>query len=397
MEKGDDAYKILGIDRSASDEQIKNAFRKLALKHHPDRHKDKDAKINEDIFKKINDAYNILNDPEKKRVYDQFGLEGLQGGPRMQDMGEMGDIFNMFGGMNMGGRTSATERPLEINHMISLEDIFTKSETQLKYGRHVKCTTCAGTGNKEKKKTVCVTCKGHGVTMTQTQMGHQIFMQQTVCPSCRGSKKAPVKKENICNNCDDGKIMEEHVFKFKIPSNIHRTSKVQFDGKGNYNPVTDKYASLIIKCGIILPKGYGIDQASGKLCYMMSISLAESIYGFRRVLDHPSGKKILIQSEKGHVVNSNMIYFLEAEGMYSDILILEFTIDYPDYLSNIDNDDMTILERLGNTNTKLTDAQCNVATVRYTLHKLDKTLSHHRQGNQEEEFEEQSGPQCTQQ
>lgn len=372
-------YDLLGVNRDASDNDIKKAYRNMALKYHPDRNLDNKEKAEEE-FKKIREAYDILGDPEKRQIYDKHGMDGFKNNG-MPDMGDVQDIFNrMFGGMS---QSQQSEAPLVLQHPVSLQDIFMKRKTKLSYERKNKCTNCEGTGHREKKKTVCSTCSGKGVIFNDIRHGNQIFRQQITCNVCKGNKIIVPKKEDKCQKCDRGIVTEKCELEMNIPENIHTIGKAQINNKGNYNPITDRYGALVINFGITLPKGYEINRVTEKLHFVYTISLADSICGFKRVMNHPSGKKILIQSEKGHVVNPGTGYILEGQGFNNDILIVEFDIENPDHINTLDDDKLSIIDRLGGRyEDEPIEELCNTATVVYTLHKLDVYSPEQRQQGQ---------------
>ncbi|MEX2387093.1 MAG: DnaJ domain-containing protein, partial [Phycisphaeraceae bacterium] len=186
-----DYYEILGIERSASAEQIKRAYRKLAMKYHPDRNPDNTEA--ETRFKEAAEAYEVLADAEKRQRYDRFGHAGLRG-TSAHDFSHMdvGDIFSMFedifgaGGATGGGRRRSRSRrgyDLETQVEISLEDVFAGVEREIEFTRQDTCATCDGTGAKPGSKPVaCVTCGGSG-QVAQSGFGG-MFRMVTTCPAC---------------------------------------------------------------------------------------------------------------------------------------------------------------------------------------------------------------------
>ncbi len=240
-----DYYEILSVEKTADGEEIKRAYRRLAMKYHPDRNPgDKEA---ETKFKECAEAYEALGDPERRKVYDQFGHEGLRGrgGPAAHDFSRMNaeDIFSMFNdifGGGMGAR--ATGRgprgvprgfDLETEVVLDLEDVLKGAERDVEFTRMDVCDTCGGSGAKPGSKPVtCETCAGRGQVI-QTGLGG-MFRMQTTCPACRG--RGSVVKDP-CEPCKGrGRTGARRKLKVKIPAGIHDQQAVRIPGEGEPPP-----------------------------------------------------------------------------------------------------------------------------------------------------------------
>lgn len=233
-----DYYEILNVEKSATIDDIKRAYRKLAMKFHPDRNPG-DANA-ETRFKECAEAYEVLSDPEKRSRYDRFGHEGLRGtsGHDFRHM-DPGDIFSMFedifgdmmGGQRQGGRGSQGQRgyDLETQVVISLEDVFKGAERQVEFTRQDLCPTCEGTGAKPGSKPVtCVTCAGQG-KVAQSGFGG-MFRMVTTCPACGGAGKIYKDK---CPDCHGGgRKPKKRVLNVKIPAGIHEGQAIRIPGEG---------------------------------------------------------------------------------------------------------------------------------------------------------------------
>lgn len=230
-----DYYEILEIQKSANGEEIKKAYRKMALKYHPDRNPDnKDA---EEMFKKVNEAYQVLSDNEKRQVYDKYGKKGLESSGFGFDMG--GDIFDMFNSMfgggggfgGFGGRSAKRgdkyPRDLAMALHLSFEEaIFgCKKEIEIKYKK--ACKKCEGTGAKDGKLTTCQTCQGSG--RETFSKGFMTFAQ--TCSACHGSGESVSEK---CDSCK-GKGYEEATEKFEvnIPEGVDDGNQIRVARRGN--------------------------------------------------------------------------------------------------------------------------------------------------------------------
>jgi len=233
-----DYYEILKVDRDADLDEIKRAYRKMAMKYHPDRNPgDQEAERN---FKECAEAYEVLTDAQKRRLYDQYGHAGLRGtsGHDFSSMG-VGDIFSMFeeifgavgGGPRRGRSGSRAQRgyDLETQVQISLEDVAAGVEREVEFTRQDLCETCNGNGAKPGTEPVaCVTCGGQG-QVAQSGLGG-MFRMVTTCPACNGVGR--VYKEK-CPDCrGSGRQPKRRVLTVKIPPGIHHGQAVRVGGEG---------------------------------------------------------------------------------------------------------------------------------------------------------------------
>ncbi len=260
-----DFYDILGVTKSASAEEIKKAYRKLAIKYHPDKNPgDKSA---EDKFKEAAEAYEILSNPEKKQRYDQFGHAGMGaggggghyggGGMNMEDIfSQFGDIFgggggspfdSFFGGGQRGGggRRVAKGSNLRIKVKLTLEEIANGTEKKIKVNKQIPCKTCDGSGAKDRSSVnTCGTCGGSGAVrkVTNTILGQ---MQTTAtCPTCNGSGQQITAKCNACHG--DGVVRGEETITINIPAGVSDGMQLSMSGKGNAAPNGGIPGDLII-------------------------------------------------------------------------------------------------------------------------------------------------------
>ena len=246
MEKRD-YYEVLGVSKSADATEIKKAYRKLALKYHPDKNPgDKEA---EEKFKEAAEAYDVLSNEEKRRRYDQFGHAGVGGagqggfggGMTMDDIfSQFGDIFGSFGGFSgfggFGGGRSARRvnrgTNLRVKVKMNLQEIATGIEKKIKVKKYVACQHCNGTGAKDGKSySTCSTCKGSG-QVTRVQNTILGAMQTTsTCPTCEGEGKIINEKCTFCNG--EGVLMSEEVISINIPAGVGEGMQLSLSGKGN--------------------------------------------------------------------------------------------------------------------------------------------------------------------
>lgn len=257
MSQKRDYYDILGVSRQASPEEIKKAYRKIAIKYHPD--KNPDDKEAEDKFKEAAEAYEVLGNPEKRQRYDRFGHEGIgggggfgQGGMSMDDIfQQFGDMFgggggfgDMFGG---GGRSRRGRRGtnLRVKMKLTLEEIAEGTTKNIKLKRQVACDSCNGTGAKNGTALKsCETCGGSGQIrrVANTMLGQMVTA--STCPSCNGEGKIIAEKCDTCSG--DGVQPKEETVEIKIPAGVEAEMQLAMRGKGNVPPRGGEAGDLII-------------------------------------------------------------------------------------------------------------------------------------------------------
>ena len=238
-----DYYEVLGVGKDASEDEIKKAYRKIAIKYHPDRNPgDKDA---EEKFKEAAEAYDVLHDPQKRQQYDQFGFDGPMGGGfggfggasmNMDDIFSMfGDIFGGHGFSGFGGgarRQQHRGSDLRLKVRLTLEEINQGVTKKFKVRKDVPCQHCHGTGAEDGSgREQCPTCHGSGVITHTTQSIFGMMQTQGVCPTC-GGEGTVIK--NKCHECGgEGIVKGEEVVEIKIPAGVAEGMVVNVPGKGN--------------------------------------------------------------------------------------------------------------------------------------------------------------------
>ncbi len=252
-----DFYEILGVNKSANDDEIKKAYRKLAIKYHPD--KNPDDKGAEDKFKEAAEAYEVLSNGEKRQRYDQFGHAGVGGasqgggggfgGMNMDDIfSQFGDIFGGggFGGSSRGGggRRVARGSNLRIKVKLNLVEIAKGAEKKLKVNKFVGCDTCKGSGSKTGNFDTCRTCNGAGVQTRVQQTFLGAMQTQVTCSSCNGEGKTIKDKCNSCHG--DGIVRGEEVISLNIPAGVAEGMQLSVSGKGNAAPRGGLNGELIV-------------------------------------------------------------------------------------------------------------------------------------------------------
>lgn len=249
-----DYYEVLGVNRDASEEEIKKAFKKLAMKFHPDRNPDNPKA--EESFKEAKEAYEMLSDDQKRAAYDQYGHAGVDpsmggGGFGGFNSGNFSDAFgDIFGDIFGGARSQRSNvyrgADLRYNLEISLEDAAKGTETKIRIPVQTSCETCHGSGARPGTSPVtCTTCNGHG----QVRMQQGFFSVQQTCPKCHGTGKM-VKEP--CPTCHGGgRVKQNKTLNVKIPSGVDEGDRIRLSGEGeagvNGGPTGDLYVVVHLK------------------------------------------------------------------------------------------------------------------------------------------------------
>ena len=308
-----DFYEILGISKSASDAEIKKAYRKKALEFHPDKNPDNPAA--EEQFKLAAEAYEVLSDPQKKAKYDQYGHQafdgaggfgGGHGGMNMDDIfSQFGDIFGGgFGGFGGGGGgpRRAKGSNMRIKVKLTLEEIANGVEKKVKVKRKVQAP---GVSYK-----TCTTCNGQGQVMrvTNTILGR--MQSASTCPSCGGSGQILDKKPN--NADEQGMILEDETVSIKIPAGVVDGMQLKVSGKGNDAPGNSIPGDLIVAIEEL--EHDFLKREGENLHYDLYISFAEAVLGISKDIEAVNGK-VRIKLEEG--IQSGKILRLKGKGIPS--------------------------------------------------------------------------------
>lgn len=228
-----DYYEVLGVPRDAGEEDLKKAFRRLAMKHHPDRCPD-DPRAQEH-FKEAKEAYEVLGDPQRRAQYDRYGhavfehgMGGRNGGGGFGDVGDIfGDIFSdIFGGGSRRARGADLRYVLELD----LEEAVAGLEKKIEIPTLVNCHHCNGSGSADGKTVACATCRGHG----RVRMQNGIFSIQQACPHCGGAGRVI---QNPCKACHgEGRLHDERTLSVRIPAGVDNGDRIRLAGQGEAGP-----------------------------------------------------------------------------------------------------------------------------------------------------------------
>lgn len=323
-----DYYEILGVSKSATQEEIKKAYRKLALKYHPDKG---GTKEDEAKFKEVNEAYENLKDEKKRAAYDKFGHAGpkmggssggfdwsdfAQGGygtggfnVNFEDLGGIGDIFGeMFGG---GTRTRRTQRGADIETQITIDFMEAVSgiDKEIVLDKQNKCDKCKGSGAEPGTKIkTCPTCGGSGQIKKARQTMFGTFAQVATCDECSGSGQIPEKKCSKCSGA--GRIKERKGVKVKIPAGIEDGQTIRLSGKGEAGPIGTLAGDLYLN--IRVRSDHRFEREGSNVKSTSEINFPEAALGTTVSVDTVRGK-VKLKIPAG--TQSGKIFRLSEKGM----------------------------------------------------------------------------------
>ena len=348
-----DYYEVLGLNKDASEAEIKKAYRKLAMKHHPDRNPD--SKDGEEKFKEAKEAYEILTDAEKRRAYDAYGHAGVNpqmgAGPGQEGFGgfaeAFGDIFSdIFGGGQGRGRASVFRgADLRYNLEVSLEQAARGTETKIRIPTMETCETCKGSGAKPgTHPKTCDTCHGGGTV----RLSQGFFSIQQTCPTCHGTGKTVT---NPCATCRGaGRLKKHKTLAVKIPAGVDEGDRIRLSGEGeagvNGGPPGDLYVVMHLKA-------HGVFQRDGDdLHCEMPISFTQAALGGEidiPTLDGSAKIKVPPETQTGQVFRLRGKGIKGVRSSYPGDLLCEVVVETPVRLTERQRE---LLRELEDINTK---------------------------------------------
>ncbi|KAJ8484324.1 hypothetical protein OPV22_016809 [Ensete ventricosum] len=331
-------YEVLGVPKSASQNDLKKAYRKAAIKNHPDKGGDPEK------FKELAHAYDVLSDPEKREIYDKYGEDALKEGMGGGGGHDPFDIFSsFFGGSPFGGGSSRGRRQRrgeDVIHplKVSLEDLYNGTSKKLSLSRNVICQKCKGKGSKSGASTKCLGCQGSGMKVTIRQFGPGMIQQmQHPCNECKGTGET-INEKDRCPQCKGEKVAQEKkVLEVVVEKGMQNGQKITFPGEADEAPDTVTGDIVFILQQKDHPK---FKRKGDDIFYEHSLSLTEALCGFQFVLTHLDNRQLLIKSNPGEVVKPDQFKAINDEGMpmyqrpfMRGKLYIHFTVDFPDSLT----------------------------------------------------------------
>jgi molecular chaperone DnaJ len=356
MSEKRDYYEVLGVSKNATKEELKKAYRKIALKYHPDKNPgDTEA---ENKFKEAAEAYEVLHDDDKRRRYDQFGHAGLSGsyggggfGMDIEDIfSHFGDIFGGFGGF--GGFGSSGRRSRRVNKgsnlrvkvKLTLEEIANGVEKKIKVNKYVPCKACDGTGAaRGSSMDTCQTCRGSGqvTRVSNTFLGQ--MQTTTTCPSCGGEGRVI---KNKCNNCyGEGIVKDDEIIKLTIPAGVGEGMQLSVSGKGNAARRGGINGDLILLIHEV--EHPNLVRNGNDLLYNLFISIPDAILGKPVEIPTLDGKvKVRIEpgTQPGKVLRLRNKGLPDVNGYGRGDLLVNVNVWIP---QNVDKEEKKTIEKLG--------------------------------------------------
>lgn len=315
----DKLYDVLGVSRSASDDELRKQYRKLAKEYHPDKNPEAG-----DRFKEISYAYEILSDPKKRSIYDNYGLKGIQEGTHdgfgleehLFGGGLHGGYMPFFGFMPFGGRhPMRTKKGEDTIHplKVTLEDLYNGKTAKLQLSKSVICSGCKGKGSKSGHVDQCHTCRGSGFKMNYRQFGLGWSQQtQSRCPDCQGNGEY-IKQKDRCTMCSGKKVCNESkIIDVFVDKGIKENHKIYFRGESDQMPDVEPGDVIIV----IQQAPHNFFHRSGDNLHInLTITLTEALCGFSKVIKHLDDRDLVIVHPPGNVIKPGDEKKIESEGM----------------------------------------------------------------------------------
>ncbi|MQL80263.1 hypothetical protein Taro_012700 [Colocasia esculenta] len=401
-------YEILGVSKDANPDELKKAYKKAAFKYHPDKGG------NPEKFKEVSQAYEVLNDPEKREIYDKYGEDALKegmGGPSHNPF----DIFeSFFGGGAFGGDSSRGRRQKQGDDVVhslkvSLEDLYNGTSKKLSLSRNVICSKCKGKGSKSGTSGTCYGCRGTGFKVSTRHIGLGMIQQmQHVCNDCGGSGQV-ISEKDKCTQCKGNKISpEKKVVEVHVEKGMQHGQKIVFEGQADEAPDTITGDIVFVLQLKDHPK---FKRKHDDLYIEHSLTLTEALCGFQFALTHLDGRQLLIKSNPGEVIKPGQYKAINDEGMpqyqrpiMRGRLYIHFNVEFPDG-GLISTDQCRTLEKIlprkpSNQASQMDLDECEETTLNDVNMEEEMRRKHHQQQQEAyDEDEDDSAPrvQCAQQ
>ncbi|KAF5376576.1 hypothetical protein D9757_008254 [Collybiopsis confluens] len=314
-------YDLLEVSPSASESELKKAYRKKALRLHPDKGGDPE------LFKEVTHAYEVLSDPEKRSIYDARGEAGLSEAGGMGGMDPQDLFSQLFGGGGGGfggggffggggGSRGGPRKTKDLVHRVhvTLEDLYKGKTTKLALTRNVICSKCKGKGGKEGATKTCGTCNGRGVKITLRQMGPMIQQIQSHCDECNGTGETIAAKDR-CTQCKGKKVLPEKKFlEVHIDKGMKGGQTIQFHGESDQSPGADTGDVVIV----IEEKPHErFKRQENDLLIEVEIDLLKAVGGGEFTIKHLDDRALLVKIEPGEVIKHGELKVIRGQGMPS--------------------------------------------------------------------------------
>jgi len=352
-------YDILGVKPDATEIEIKKAYKKLAIKYHPD--KNQGNKEAENKFKEISGAYEVLSDDEKRKKYNMYGKQGLNEMPGGGG-GGFTDIFeHIFG---MGKRKFNQSDDIQRVITIDLTDAYNGCDKKFKITRKITCNSCSGKGTvNEGNIKICKGCRGTGMKVTIRQMGPMIQEMRSPCDECEGKGKS-IEEKYKCGQCKGlGYIDNTEIFTIPIKPGVHDGEMIMLDGKGDQLPgMKPGNICFIIK---ISPHSE-YHRERDNLIYLKNISLYDALIGTSFTLKLLNDKHITLVTDSNQIIKPDDIRVIPGEGFPGQYkkgdLYIKFNVIFPEKLTSAEKQGLDVFSKY-----KTVDQLATKSNIIYTL------------------------------
>lgn len=386
-------YEILGLTKDANADEIRKAYRKLAVKLHPDKGGSQEK------FQELQGAYEVLSDPEKKQIYDKYGEDGLKEG---MGAGGGADIFDLL--MNRGGGGGKKQKPKSKSALyplkIKLEDVYCGNTKYVEIKRYRICSTCSGSGSKDPKAdTKCGGCKGQGRKTILQRIPMGMIQQVVDCDECRGTG-TKISEKDKCKTCKGEKACHQtKALEVYVDKGVTDGKKYTFAGESDEIPDVTPGDVLI---EIQVEKHPKFTRKGADLVYKTQITLLQALTGFEIVIEHLDKRKIRVYNKPGEIITPGVfktvkdlgLPFFEQPYRYGN-LYLEFEFVFP---TNIDNAQKEALFKVFPNQVPKPITDKLEENYYLTNYKKEEENPHHAGGRKEnrndddEEHEQRGGP-----
>ncbi|CAN8065274.1 unnamed protein product [Agarophyton chilense] len=323
-------YQLLGVEKDASLSQIKKSYRKLAMTHHPDRGGD------EERFKEITTAFEVLSDEEKRQLYDDYGEEGLREGG-----GGPADAHDLFSAMFGGGAPRGPKKGEPVVHSlrVTLEDLYKGKTSKLAIIRNRVCKTCRGKGaSRPEAVETCYVCHGRGIQVTMNQIGPGMVQQvQNSCRNCRGMGEI-INERFRCETCQGDKVVKERkVLEVYVDKGMQHGQKITFTGEANANPGAVAGDVIVV----LKQEDHGrFKRKECNLVYDKKITLVDALCGLDFYIKQLDGRLLHVRAPPGRIITPGMVKSIPNEGMpiwknpmERGYMFVKFDVAFPDQMT----------------------------------------------------------------
>jgi len=398
-------YELLGVSKDASVEEIRKAYKKLAIRLHPDKNPDNPEALEK--FKEVSGAYEVLSDPEKRQIYDKYGEEGLQGKGGFHDPSSIFETFFGGGFADIFGRRGGPRRGDDLKYSlgVTLRDLYNGKTAKLKITKNVICDECLGQGSlKEGGTSQCAPCRGRGVKVMLRPIGPGMVQQiQTACPECQG-KGEVIDEKDRCQQCAGKKVIPETIVQeFVVERGMEWGDTIVRRGEGDQQPKMTP-GDLII---VLQQKGdkeeyfNQFKRHGSDLIFRHQLTLNEALTGFKIMVRQLDGR-ILSIAKTGEVFKPKDVLMVEGEGMPKEgnpyekgRLFIEIEVLFPTYkqLGKSVNQLKGLLPQPGPSKVTPKDDTVEDVESRKVDFEEEKRKGQRRGGDDDDEDDERAGPQ----